>query len=51
MERPAVDRVDGLSPTWHRPKDRQSSPQHVGTVAVLDHLRLWMARLGTCPVS
>ena len=55
MERPAVDRVDGLSPTLCIDQKTVSrNPRStVGTVTeILDHLRLWMARLGTphCPV-
>ena len=55
MERPAVDRVDGLSPTLCIDQKTVSrNPRStVGTVTeILDHLRLWMSRLGTphCPV-
>ena len=55
MEKPLVDRVDGLSPTLAiDQKGINRNPRStVGTVTeILDHLRLWMARLGTphCPV-
>ncbi len=55
MEKPQVERVDGLSPTLAiDQKGINRNPRStVGTVTeILDHLRLWMARLGTphCPV-
>ena len=55
MEKPRVERVDGLSPTLAiDQKGINRNPRStVGTVTeILDHLRLWMARLGTphCPV-
>ena len=55
MEKPRVERVDGLSPTLCiDQKTRGRNPRStVGTVTeILDHLRLLMARLGTprCPV-
>jgi excinuclease ABC subunit A len=55
MEKPLVERVDGLSPTLAiDQKGINRNPRStVGTVTeILDHLRLWMARLGTphCPV-
>jgi len=55
MEKPLVERVDGLSPTLAiNQKGINRNPRStVGTVTeILDHLRLWMARLGTphCPV-
>ena len=55
MEKPRVERVEGLSPTLAiDQKGVNRNPRStVGTVTeILDHLRLWMARLGTphCPV-
>jgi len=55
MEKPKVDRIDGLSPTLSiDQKTVNRNPRStVGTVTeILDHLRLLMARLGTphCPV-
>ena len=55
MEKPRVERVDGLSPTLSiDQKTVNRNPRStVGTITeVLDHLRLLMARLGTpqCPV-
>ena len=55
MEKPKVDRVDGLSPTLSiDQKTVNRNPRStVGTITeILDHLRLLMARLGTprCPV-
>ncbi len=55
MEKPLVERVDGLSPTLAiDQKGINRNPRStVGTVTeILDHLRLLMARLGTphCPV-
>jgi excinuclease ABC subunit A len=55
MEKPMVERVEGLSPTLAiDQKGINRNPRStVGTVTeILDHLRLWMARLGTphCPV-
>ncbi len=54
MEKPRVERVDGLSPTLSiDQKTVNRNPRStVGTITeVLDHLRLLMARLGTprCP--
>ena len=55
MEKPKVDRVDGLSPTLSiDQKTVNRNPRStVGTITeILDHLRLLMARLGTprCPI-
>jgi excinuclease ABC subunit A len=55
LEKPKVERVEGLSPTLAiDQKSVSKNPRStVGTVTeILDHLRLWMARLGTphCPV-
>ena len=55
MDKPRVERVDGLSPTLSiDQKTVNRNPRStVGTVTeILDHLRLLMARLGTprCPV-
>ncbi len=55
MEKPRVEKVDGLSPTLAiDQKGINRNPRStVGTVTeILDHLRLLMARLGTphCPV-
>ena len=55
MEKPRVDRVDGLSPTLSiDQKTVNRNPRStVGTITeILDHLRLLMARLGTprCPI-
>ncbi|MFZ5476048.1 MAG: excinuclease ABC subunit UvrA [Myxococcota bacterium] len=55
MERPAVDRVDGISPTLSiDQKTVNRNPRStVGTVTeIYDHLRLLWARLGTprCPL-
>ncbi len=55
LEKPRVERVDGLSPTLAiDQKGVNRNPRStVGTVTeILDHLRLWMARLGVphCPV-
>ncbi len=55
LEKPRVERVEGLSPTLAiDQKGINRNPRStVGTVTeILDHLRLWMARLGTphCPV-
>ncbi|MFT7517916.1 MAG: excinuclease ABC subunit A [Kiritimatiellia bacterium] len=55
MERPAVDRVEGVSPTLSiDQKTVNRNPRStVGTITeIADHLRLLMARLGTphCPV-
>jgi len=55
MEKPRVERVEGLSPTLAiDQKGINRNPRStVGTVTeLLDHLRLWMARLGQphCPV-
>ena len=53
MEKPKVDRVDGLSPTLSiDQKTVNRNPRStVGTITeILDHLRLLMARLGQ-PVS
>ncbi len=55
MEKPRVERVEGLSPTLaiHQKGVNRNPRSTVGTVTeILDHLRLWMARLGTahCPV-
>jgi excinuclease ABC subunit A len=55
MERPAVDLVDGISPTLSiDQKTTNRNPRStVGTVTeIYDHIRLLMARLGTphCPV-
>ena len=54
MERPEVDRITGVSPTLSiDQKTVNRNPRStVGTVTeIYDHLRLWMARLGTphCP--
>ena len=54
MEKPRVDRVDGLSPTLSiDQKTVNRNPRStVGTITeILDHLRLLMSRLGTprCP--
>ena len=55
MEKPRVERVDGLSPTLSiDQKTVNRNPRStVGTITeLLDHLRLLMARLGTprCPI-
>jgi excinuclease ABC subunit A len=55
MEKPRVERVDGLSPTLSiDQKTVNRNPRStVGTITeILDHLRLLMARLGTpkCPI-
>ncbi len=55
MEKPRVEKVEGLSPTLAiDQKGINRNPRStVGTVTeLLDHLRLWMARLGQahCPV-
>ncbi|MBN1336765.1 MAG: excinuclease ABC subunit UvrA [Deltaproteobacteria bacterium] len=55
LEKPRVERVDGLSPTLAiDQKGVNRNPRStVGTATeILDHLRLWMARLGVphCPV-
>ena len=55
MEKPKVERVDGLSPTLSiDQKTVNRNPRStVGTITeILDHLRLLMARLGTprCPI-
>lgn len=55
MDKPRVERVDGLSPTLSiDQKTVNRNPRStVGTVTeILDHLRLLMARLGTprCPI-
>ena len=50
MEKPRVDRVDGLSPTLSiDQKTVNRNPRStVGTITeILDHLRLLMSRLGT----
>ncbi len=54
MEKPRVDRVDGLSPTLciDQKTVNRNPRSTVGTVTeILDHLRLLLARLGTprCP--
>ena len=54
MEKPSVDRVDGLSPTLciDQKTVNRNPRSTVGTVTeILDHLRLLLARLGTprCP--
>ena len=54
MEKPRVERVDGLSPTLciDQKTTNRNPRSTVGTVTeILDHLRLLMARLGTprCP--
>ena len=54
MEKPAVDRVDGLSPTLciDQKTVNRNPRSTVGTVTeILDHFRLLLARLGTprCP--
>jgi len=54
MEKPQVDRVDGLSPTLciDQKTVNRNPRSTVGTVTeILDHLRLLLARLGTprCP--
>ena len=55
MEKPRVERVDGLSPTLciDQKTTNRNPRSTVGTVTeILDHLRLLMARLGTarCPI-
>ncbi len=55
MEKPRVERVEGLSPTLciDQKTTNRNPRSTVGTVTeILDHLRLLMARLGTarCPV-
>jgi excinuclease ABC subunit A len=50
VEKPRVERVDGLSPTLciDQKTVNRNPRSTVGTVTELsDHLRLWMARLGT----
>jgi excinuclease ABC subunit A len=54
MEKPRVDRIEGLSPTLciDQKTVNRNPRSTVGTITeVLDHLRLFMARLGTprCP--
>ena len=52
MERPNVEKVTGVSPTLSiDQKTVNRNPRStVGTVTeIYDHLRLWMARLGTPP--
>ncbi len=55
LEKPKVDRVDGLSPTLciDQKTVNRNPRSTVGTITeILDHLRLLLARLGTprCPV-